>query len=220
MDAIILKPVVEIAKSGAKSIDPARDLCGFVARVLGTVPEDVVGIVAGDPMRQVRTRNCIRLAHRTGEILAGRGVKETVALSATIALPLLAAAQDEGREEMQEMWARMLANAMSPAKAETMRLEFVDALRRLHPRDTQILAEDERVDRAARSQLARPFRRPLEDFRARGRRGAAQSRARSLHQARWPGIAQLLYDRVRARADRRLHGVSAQMPGQFARPRM
>ncbi|HXQ52211.1 MAG TPA: Abi-alpha family protein [Stellaceae bacterium] len=139
MDAIILKPVVEIAKSGAKSIDPARDLCGFVARVLGTVPEDVVGIVAGDPMRQVRTRNCIRLAHRTGEILAGRGVKETVALSATIALPLLAAAQDEGREEMQEMWARMLANAMSPAKAETMRLEFVDALRRLHPRDTQIL---------------------------------------------------------------------------------
>jgi hypothetical protein len=139
IEAITVKPAAEVGKSGGHGLDPARDVHAFVARVLGTVPEDVAGLLDGDLLRRVRTANCARLARRTDAILAARGVTQTVAVSASVALPLLAAAQDEGRDELQELWARMLANAMTPAKADTMRVEFIDALKRLHPLDAQIL---------------------------------------------------------------------------------
>lgn len=56
-----------------------------------------------------------------------------------IAIPLLGAAQSEPREEMQELWARLLANAMDPARAENVRPEFVEMLRKLQPIDAKIL---------------------------------------------------------------------------------
>jgi Abortive infection alpha len=139
MDTVTSTPAGEDERTAAKGADRAREVCAFVARVLGTVAEDLDGFLDGDLLRRMRTTNCARLARRTGQILASRGVGDTVAVSASIVLPLFAAAQDEGREELQELWARVLANAMTPAKADLMRFEFIDALKRLHPLDAQIL---------------------------------------------------------------------------------
>jgi hypothetical protein len=133
------KAVQEVAKVGGKAIDATRELGVFVAKVLGTVPEDTVGILGGDLLHNARIRIASKFAKRTNEILLARGVERPEPVSPSVAVPLLQAAQDEDRPELQELWARLLANAMDPAKSNSVRLEFIEALKRFHPRDAVIL---------------------------------------------------------------------------------
>ncbi len=72
------------------------------------------------------------MAHRTDEIISARHIQKTVAISASLAIPLLSAAGDESRPELQDLWARLLANAMDPARANNLRIEFIEAVKRHH----------------------------------------------------------------------------------------
>ena len=50
----VAKAVEETAKTGRALIEPGTDLAKYVARVLGTVPEDVIGFLVGDPLHELR----------------------------------------------------------------------------------------------------------------------------------------------------------------------
>jgi hypothetical protein len=130
--------VSETAKAAGKALDLLRDAGSFVSRVLGTVPEDAVGFL-GDYLREIRIRNIARLARRTDDILSQRGIKQSANVSPSLAIPLFESAQNEDRAELQELFARLLANAMDPARANDLRIEFIEAVRRFHPRDALIL---------------------------------------------------------------------------------
>jgi hypothetical protein len=135
-----IEAIKEIAKLGNTTLETAQMLCGFLARIFGTVPEDVIGILGGDWLRQVRIRNFAKLSQRTEEILRERGIFEsTEAVSPRIALPILKGGQAESREELQELWARLLANAMDPERSDTVRLEFISVLKEFNPLDALVL---------------------------------------------------------------------------------
>lgn len=104
------KAVAAVAGATGKAIDAATDLGGFAGKVLGTLPQDAVGLL-GDWVSHLRTRNAHRLQLKTDEILSSRNAV-IEPLSLVVARPLLEAAQDESREELVELWARLLANAM------------------------------------------------------------------------------------------------------------
>jgi hypothetical protein len=135
----VANAVAETAMATGKAVDLVRDLGTFVGRVLGNAPEDLIGLAGGDYLGQVRRRNAFRMAERTDEIISARHIQETVAISPSLAVPLLAAAGDESRPELQDLWARLLANAMDPARANDLRIEFIEAVKRFHPRDVLIL---------------------------------------------------------------------------------
>ena len=52
---------------------------------------------------------------------------------------LLIAAADEDRDELQEIWARLLAAAADPQRAQSFRAQFIDAARQLDPLDAAVL---------------------------------------------------------------------------------
>jgi hypothetical protein len=133
------KAVQETGKAVGKAIDLIRDFGPFVNRVVGKPLEDLIGISVTDPIHEVRRRNQARLADRTDEILKTRKVAETEPVSPSVAIPLIEAAQDESRPDLQDRWARLLANAMDPARADDIRPEFIETLKRFHPRDAVIL---------------------------------------------------------------------------------
>jgi hypothetical protein len=135
----VANAVAETAKATGKAVDLVRDLGAFVGRVLGDAPADLIGVAGGDYLRQVRRRNAFRMAQRTDEIISARHIQETVAISPSLAIPLLSAAGDESRPELQDLWARLLANAMDPARANDLRIEFIEAVKRFHPRDAFIV---------------------------------------------------------------------------------
>lgn len=134
------KALQEVAKFGTKALESGDKLGGFLSKVFGTVPSDVVGVVGGDWLHHIRIRNAAKLAQRTEEILRDRGILEqTEPMSPSVALPLLHAAQDETREELREMWARMLANGMDPNRSASLRRSVIDTVKGFDPLDAVIL---------------------------------------------------------------------------------
>lgn len=135
-----VKAVQEIAKFGRVTLETAQKLCSFLVHIFGTVPEDVIGVLGGDWLRHVRIRNFAKLSQLTEEILRERGILEsTEAVSPSIALPILEGAQAETREELQELWARLLANAMDPERSDSVRLEIISAIKEFNPLDALVL---------------------------------------------------------------------------------
>ncbi len=130
----------EAAKAAGKAIDLASKFGSFLGRILGTIPEDAVGLVVGDPLHHVRLRNCAKLEQRTEEILRERKVFDPISVSPSVAIPLLEAAKNESREELQELWARLLAAAMDPSRNDRVRQSFIDTLKRLDPVDALMLS--------------------------------------------------------------------------------
>jgi hypothetical protein len=150
----------EAAKAAGKAIDLTSSFGSFLGRMFGAVPEDVVGLLGGDLLHHVRLRNCARLEQRTEEILCERGVSETVPLSPSVAIPLLEAAKNESREELQELWARLLAAAMDPNRDSRVRQSFVTTVKQLDPLDALILNFSYEITK----RLNESSREPSEDF--------------------------------------------------------
>lgn len=94
-----------------------------------------MGIVGGDWLHHIRIRNAERLARRTEEILEHRKITGDT----KIALPLLYAVQDETREELRELWARMLANEMDPARAGSVRKTVIEVVKHFEPLDIVVM---------------------------------------------------------------------------------
>ncbi len=134
------KSIKEAIELGNKALDSVGKLGDFLSKVFGTLPEDVVGIVGGDWLRHTRIRIGAKLAQRTEEILRDRGrLEQTEPMSPSVALPLLHAAQDEAREELSEMWARMLANGMDKERCGSVRQSIIATVKNFDPIDAIIL---------------------------------------------------------------------------------
>ena len=106
--------------------------------VLGTTPEDVVGLVIGDPLHFVRTAIASKYDERITRLHRNRNVTPEP-VSPSLAIPLLRAAYDESRPELQELWAQLIAAAMDPQRANRVRRSFIDTIQSLDPLDALVL---------------------------------------------------------------------------------
>jgi hypothetical protein len=133
------KAMQEMAKLASKIVDASSGIGRYVDRVLGHVPDNLVGYFGGDYLAEVRTRNAERLRADTEEIRRRRGTQERVDVSPSIAIPLVQAAIDEDRADLKDLWARLLAAAMDPARTHLVRLAFIDVAKKMDPMDAAVL---------------------------------------------------------------------------------
>ncbi len=132
------KAVQEVAKATGKAIDLVGGVGAYLRRVIGTIPEDVIGRYAGDAIAEDRKRHKERLADRAGENLRDIPRERISAPSPSLLLPLLTAAEDEGREPLQDIWAALLANCMVDG-GRKVRAAYFDIVRQLEPSDAAVL---------------------------------------------------------------------------------
>ena len=137
------KAAREIAKTTSRAFGTAEKAGAYMARVLGTVPEDAVGLLGGDWLHHARVRNIVELQERTDQILSDREVAadNVEPVSERIARPLFEAAAAESRSELQEVWAKLLAAAMDPAGDRPMRRQFIDVVRQFEPLDVLLFTK-------------------------------------------------------------------------------
>jgi hypothetical protein len=133
------KAVQNLATFGTTVVEEGGELTRYAGRVLGTVPEDIVGIVLGEHLRFVRTVIARSYDVLLTKIFDKRSVKEIQSVSPSIAIPLLRAAYDENRPELQELWAGLIATAMDPLRSGRFRLSFIETLKRFDPLDALVL---------------------------------------------------------------------------------
>jgi hypothetical protein len=124
--------IEESAKTAGKALDLIRDASGPIA--------DAYGLIIGDRVHAARHRRLDQITRKTKKILRDRHLSETAEVAEQIAIPLLEAAQGEPREEMQDLWARLLANAMDPSRKDDVRPEFIAALKKFQPIDALVLS--------------------------------------------------------------------------------
>lgn len=134
------KAIEAVAVTTGKAVDATVSFGKFARAVLGTVPEDLVGLVVGDRLRETRLRNLDRLQRRTDEIIQQRDAATIRTVSPNLAIPILKAAQDESSKEIQEIWARLLANAMDENRSG-IRKDFVETINKLDPDDARVMLE-------------------------------------------------------------------------------
>src|SRR5579863_1754543 len=111
----------------------------LMLRPVTDIAENALGLLGGDWLSEKRARNRAKLKAKTEEILKARGAKLDNDLSPSIIAPLLSTAQDEGQEELQNLWAKLLASAMDPKRREGYRREFVQVAKDLEPLDVLVL---------------------------------------------------------------------------------
>lgn len=132
--------VAETAKATGKAIEAATGFGGWVKQTIGTIPEDLLGIAGGDWLHQQRQRNLARMMAKTEEVRARIGAGVLHEPSVSVVLPLLTAAANEARPELQDLWAALLASALQPDGGTRVRRAFFDTLSRLEPSDAITLA--------------------------------------------------------------------------------
>ena len=135
----VAKAVEETAKTGRALVEAGSDLASFVGKALGTVPEDTVGLLGGDHLRELRIRNLDKISRKTEEILRERGVEDPESIGPIALLPALEAASEETDETLQDMWANLLANAMDPNKDTSLQRVFIETLTQFEPIDALVL---------------------------------------------------------------------------------
>jgi hypothetical protein len=128
----------ESAKAVAKAIDAAVQAGKYVGEVLGDLPHDLVGIM-GDWVKQKRARRWAELSADTDKTLRDRGIENREDVSPSVAIPLIAAAINEDRDVLKQLWAKLLAAAMDPHRANLVRSSMIEVLRRMDPLDAAVL---------------------------------------------------------------------------------
>jgi hypothetical protein len=130
----------EQAKLFREAVETLRSVGGFLKEVVGTVPEDLVGLLAGDWLRVRRAENLARMIEKMQERIKARKKAESREQpSLSIALPILMAAADESRDELQDLWARLLAAATDPERAQSFRVQFIEVAKQMDPLDAAVL---------------------------------------------------------------------------------
>jgi hypothetical protein len=137
----VAKAAEETAKTGRALIEPGTDLAKYIARVLGTVPEDVVGFLVGDPLHELRQHTLIGILRAAFEKLRARGVETAKPIRPGPGKEAFEAASLETDETLQDMWATLLANAMDPGKDTSLQRVFIVTLKEFEPIDARILQE-------------------------------------------------------------------------------
>lgn len=147
------KAVQQASKTGKAVVDAASDLGKWTAKVLGTVPEDMVGLALGDYLRELRIRNMDRIRRKTEDIPKARGIDEPDPIAPKHAIPIFEAASEETDETLQNLWARLLANAMDPNRDVHLLRVLIDTLGKFESIDALVLEHIAKMDELDRLAL-------------------------------------------------------------------
>jgi hypothetical protein len=130
--------VTAVANTTGKAIDLVGDIGAFLNRTVGSIPANLIRVGGGDWLNEVAVRNLARMRAKTAQILENVGRDRITEPSPSIVLPLLQTAADESREQLQDLWAALLANAVVDG-GKRVRRDYFDAVRQLEPSDALLL---------------------------------------------------------------------------------
>lgn len=135
----IAKATQEVAKASATAIDATKQLGGFVAGVIGESVSATIGIL-NDKLKFIRWERQLRLYDKWRSIIELRGISDARRIiPPKLALPIIENAVLEENDELQDLWAELLASAMDPNFEGEIRIAFIDIIKQLEVSDANIL---------------------------------------------------------------------------------
>lgn len=140
----MVSPEIEIKADVTKPIEQITDTtvgaANFIGKVLGA-PIEVAGAIVSDQLKHWRAANLERLHAKWLKKLNDRGISPDAAnkLSFDIGVPLLEAAAMEQNEDVQELWAGLLASGTTPDGNQTIKRIHIEILRAISTIEARVL---------------------------------------------------------------------------------
>ena len=133
------KAVKEVAKSTGKAIDTVQSAGRFLTEILGGAMREVGGIGL-EKAQFWRYRNQITIIDKIQAIHQKRQIEgKATPMPPAFALQALDAIALESENEIQDLWAGLIANATDPNTRIRIRKVFLEVLRGLEPLDARIM---------------------------------------------------------------------------------
>jgi len=140
IDPDTARAIEEVAKSGGKLIEAGTNVGTYLDRIIGRVPDNIVGLLIGDWLIHKRMRRWAELQAETSEYLKQWRVEEPFEeASPSVAIPLVEAAIDENREGLKQLWAKLLAASIDPKRRELVRQSFIVTVKQFDPLDVAVM---------------------------------------------------------------------------------
>lgn len=141
------KALREVAATGGKAIDAARDAGGWLDRIFGKGIEDTVAYYWSDRIRKRRIEAAIydwgrlvELFHKVERRLNSKGIADFRVVPPKVALALIENATVEDDDDLHSLWANLLATALNSSADEVHR-KYVSVLSELTSADAFALEE-------------------------------------------------------------------------------
>jgi hypothetical protein len=131
--------VKEIVKTTGKAIDAGVKLGGFFRLVLGDTAIELGGVV-NDWTKYFRYKNLLKIQDKVFDLHAKRKFEgKTIPIPPRYAIPLIQNASQEDDDDIQSLWAGLVANATDPNKRLNINKIYIEILSSLEPIDVQIM---------------------------------------------------------------------------------
>lgn len=135
------KSIQEVAKASSKALDVMNAFGKWVGKAIDDLPENLVGVMGGNWLREYRIQKIDQLTRRTTQILKDRDSKyEPRKANPSFLVSIFNSACDDNRTEIQEIWARLIANALDGSRPN-IRKSFIIIVNELDEYDALILQE-------------------------------------------------------------------------------
>jgi len=133
------KVVQEVAKATGKAIEAVREAGRFIKEIFGE-PLLEYGRAKLDRAKLYRYKNILKILDEVNEIRRQREIEgKPIPISPRYAIPILQKASLEDEEEIQKLWAGLIANATDPTKRLEVKKIFMEILSNLEPLDALVL---------------------------------------------------------------------------------
>ena len=132
------KQTKEIAEAANVGIDAVAKLGTFLDNTFGNAIKNGLGLI-GDKLAYYRLERAIDLQHKVEDRLKVKGINARKYVPVSFGLPILEKATVEENDEMQQLWANLLTNAMDPRYSGKITRNFTSILPDIEPLDARIL---------------------------------------------------------------------------------
>jgi hypothetical protein len=129
--------IAEVARTTGEAIRAAGGLGAYLNRVFGSIPDNLLGLGVGDWLEHKRRRHLAELEANTKRYVEQVSDSRITEPSPSVLIPLLKNAIDEGRPELQDLWAALLANAMLDG-GQKVRRDYFEAIANMEPTDARV----------------------------------------------------------------------------------
>lgn len=132
----------EVAKLGRASIEATEKLGGFL-QVFGTPVEDAVGLLIGDKLVYLRFeknwKRYLRMIDQVNKDLLERNCQTVRPIPPKLEIPLIINASLEEDDDLQDIWCKLIANALDSNFNLEIRFAYIDIIKNLTSLDAKVL---------------------------------------------------------------------------------
>lgn len=133
------KALQELSKTTDHGLQIIEKLGGFMSTIIGGPLKQSIGIIE-DRIKYIRWERAIRLVDRANDFLASRGTNiSRRRIPLNIAFPLFEAASLEENDSLQDLWARLLVNAVDIDSGVHVTRGLITILQDFGPLEAKIL---------------------------------------------------------------------------------